>query len=115
MEIPGKHLLLAKGPWKIVDGTETLKIGASSQLEAEFKKNSQRAFSTIVLGMQSSQLYLITSTEEPIESSMGCLKKTFRERNAGKQAIPQEKVFPNGNAGRYVHATTFKEYEGVNR
>ena len=60
-----RHLLLAKGLWKTVDGTETLKVWASSELEAEFKKYSQIAFSTIVLGMQSSQLYLITSTEEP--------------------------------------------------
>ena len=104
-----KHLLLTKGLWKIVDGTETLKVGASSVLEAEFNKNSQRAFSTIVLAAISHYIH------RRAESSMGCLNKTFRERNAGKQAIPQEKVFPNGNSGRYVHVTTFKEYEGVNR
>ena len=74
-----KHLLLAKGLWKIVDGMETLKVGASSELEAEFKKNSQRAFSMIVLGMQSSQLYLITSTEEP-KAAWDALKNISREK-----------------------------------
>ena len=90
-----KHLLLAKGLWKIVDRTETLKVGASSEQNCELlrirsvynkkatssnrkiaTKNSQRAFSTIVLGMQSSQLYLITSTEEP-KAAWDALKKHF--------------------------------------
>ena len=60
-----KHLLLAKGLWAVVDGTETLKDDASTKEIVEFKARAQRAFSTIALAMKISQLYLITSTEEP--------------------------------------------------
>ena len=87
-----KHLLLAKGPWKIVDGMETLKVGASSELEAEFKKNSQRAFSMIVLGMQSSQLYLITSTEEP-KAAWDALKKHFERETLANKLFLKKRYF----------------------
>ena len=60
-----KHLLLAKDLWGIVDGTETLQENASAQQQTDFNKKSQKAFSTIVMSINSSQLYLITSCEEP--------------------------------------------------
>ena len=60
-----KHLLLAKGLWGIVKGTEVLRENPTAQQEAEFMKKSQKAFSTIVMSISSSQLYLITSCEEP--------------------------------------------------
>ena len=60
-----KHLLLAKGLWGIVNGTEVLRENPTAQQEAEFTKKSQKAFSTIVMSISSSQLYLITSCEEP--------------------------------------------------
>eukprot|EP00731_Ephydatia_muelleri_P034359 Em0056g18a len=60
-----KHLLLSKGLWGIVDGSERLAEDASVQQQAEFRKRAQTAFSTLVLSISSSQLYLITSCEEP--------------------------------------------------
>eukprot|EP00731_Ephydatia_muelleri_P012155 Em0006g1049a len=60
-----KHLLLSKGLWGIVDGSERLAEDASVQQQAEFRKRAQTAFSTLVLSINSSQLYLITSCEEP--------------------------------------------------
>ena len=60
-----KHLLLAKGLWGLVDGTEVLGRGANAQQEADFRKRQQKTFSTIALSISSSQLYLITSFEEP--------------------------------------------------
>ena len=63
-----KHLLLAKGLWEIVDGTEVLGVDPTAQQESEFKKKSQKAFSTIVMSISASQLYLITSCEEPVEA-----------------------------------------------
>ena len=60
-----KHLLLAKDLWGIVDGTEVLAENASAQQRTDFNKKSQKAFSTIVMSISSSQLYLITSCEEP--------------------------------------------------
>ena len=87
-----KHLLLTKGLWKIVGGTETLKVGASSVLEAEFEKNSQRAFSTIVLGMQSSQLYLITPTEEP-KVAWDALTKHFERETLVNKLFLKKRYF----------------------
>ena len=60
-----KHLLLAKDLWGVVDGTETLQENASAQQRTDFNKKSQKAFSTIVMSINLSQLYLITSCEEP--------------------------------------------------
>ena len=60
-----KHLLLSKGLWGIVDGSERLAEDALVQQQAEFRKRAQTAFSTLVLSISSSQLYLITSCEEP--------------------------------------------------
>ena len=59
-----RHLLLAKGLWGYVDGTEALREDASAQQRADFKKASQKAFSTIVMAICTSQLYLVTSFEE---------------------------------------------------
>ena len=55
-----KHLLLAKELW----GFEVLQENASAQQRADYNKRSQKAFSTIVMSISSSQLYLITSCED---------------------------------------------------
>ena len=60
-----QHLLLPKGLWEYVDGTEAIREDASAQQQADFKKASQEAFSIIVMTMCASQLYLVTSFEEP--------------------------------------------------
>jgi len=65
-----KHLLLARGLWGLVDGTAVLCDNPSAQQEADFKKRSQKAFSTIVMSISSSVLYLITSFEEPADAWM---------------------------------------------
>ena len=59
------HLLLAKGFWEVVDGSETLPEDSSTQVRAEFKKKEQKALSTIALVVSTPQLYLITSCEKP--------------------------------------------------
>ena len=48
-----------------IDGTEVLPEDTSAQQAADFNKKSQKAFSTIVMLISSSQLYLITSCEGP--------------------------------------------------
>ena len=48
-----------------MDGTKVLREDASAQQQADFKKASQKAFSTIVMAICTSQLYLVTSFEEP--------------------------------------------------
>lgn len=61
-----KHLLLAKGLWGVVDGTEEPTEDAAAC--AEFQKKSQKAFSTVVLAISTSQLYLVTLYEQPREA-----------------------------------------------
>ena len=46
-----KHLLLAKGLWGLIDGLEVLEESPMVQQEANFKKSSQKAFSTIVMSV----------------------------------------------------------------
>ena len=52
-----KHLLMAKGLWNLVDGSEVLASGASAAVEALFQSRLHKAFSTIVLAINSAQLY----------------------------------------------------------
>ncbi len=46
-----KHLLLAKGLWSFLDGSDKLAEGAKAEARAEHKKKTQKAFSTIVLAL----------------------------------------------------------------
>ena len=49
-----RHLLLAKGLWGYVDGSEKLVDGASDAVQSEFRQKAQRAFSTIVMAVGTS-------------------------------------------------------------
>ncbi len=49
-----RHLLLAKGLWSYVDGTEVLRESATAVQRAEFGKMSQMAFSSIIMTISSS-------------------------------------------------------------
>ena len=60
-----RHLLMAKGLWKYVDGSEVLKEDANEATRTKFRDESQKAISTIVMTISTPQLYLVTSCEEP--------------------------------------------------
>ena len=60
-----KHLLLVKDLWGFIDGTEVLQDKGSTQQQAEFNKRSQKTFSTVVMSVNLSQLYFITSYKDP--------------------------------------------------
>ena len=60
-----RHMLLLKGLWGIVDGTDTLAEDANDEDQATYATRSLRAFSYIAMAVGASQLYLITSTEDP--------------------------------------------------
>ena len=64
LEIPDEAFMLSKGMWAIKDGTEDLRDNRTATQEAELRIRPQKAFSTIVMSMCSSHLYLITSCEE---------------------------------------------------
>ena len=48
----------------MVDGTAVLADDAAEEIRTEFQKKSQKDFSTLVLVITASQLYLVTSCEQ---------------------------------------------------
>ena len=78
-----RHLLMAKGLWKYVDGTATLAEDASAEAIAKFTTESQKAISTIVMAISTPQLYLVTTCERPKEA-WDTLKKHFERDTLAK-------------------------------
>ena len=78
MEISNEDLLLAKELWGIVDGTETFAEDATAAARTKFQKRSQKAFSTLVLAIGTSQLYLVTSCETP-KDAWDALRSHFEQ------------------------------------
>ncbi len=56
LEVSDEHLLLAKGLWSFVDGTEVLADGADAAARTDFQQKTQKAFSTIVMAVSVPQL-----------------------------------------------------------
>ena len=56
-----RHLLVAKGLWKYVDGSETLREDTTEAARTKFREESQKTMSTIVMAISTPQLYLVTS------------------------------------------------------
>ena len=84
------HLLLAKGLWGYVNGTDVLAAGADAAAQADFRQKSQKAFSTIVMAISTSQLYLITSCECPKEAWNALRNHFERETLANKLFLKKQ-------------------------
>ena len=87
-----RHLLLAKGLWEYVDGSATLAEGANEQAQANFRQKSQKAFSTIVLAISTSQLYLVTSCEGP-HDAWEALRTNFERDTLANKLFLKKKYF----------------------
>ena len=85
-----KHLLLAKGLWGVVDGTEELAEDAAAERRAEFQKKSQKAFSTIVLAITAAQLYLVTSCEQAKDAWVALRNHFERDTLANKLFLKKQ-------------------------
>lgn len=85
-----KHLLLAKELWGVVDGTEILAEDAGANARAEFRKRSQKAFSVIVLAINASQLYLVTSSETPSDAWTALRNHYERDTLANKLLLKKQ-------------------------
>ena len=48
-----------------MDGSEVLVEDATTATQADFRKKSQKAFSTLVMAISTPQLYLVTSCDKP--------------------------------------------------
>ena len=64
-KLDGSKLQMAKDLWKFVDVYAVLAEDASGNDSKKFLSEQQNAFSTIVMSVLSSLLYLITSCELP--------------------------------------------------
>ena len=87
-----RHLLLAKGLWEYVDGTATLADDANAQAQADFRQKSQKAFSTIVLAISTSQLYLVTSCEGP-HDAWEALRTNFERDSLANKLFLKKQYF----------------------
>ena len=87
-----RHLLMAKGLWKFVDGTAVLADGASEEDREKFRTEQQKAFSTIVMALSSSLLYLVTSCELP-NDAWNTLKKHFERDTLANKLFLKKQYF----------------------
>ena len=87
-----RHLLLAKGLWGVVDGSETLPEDSSAQVHAEFEKKEQKALSTIALAVSTPQLYLITSCEKP-KDAWDALRNHFERKTLANKLYLKNSIF----------------------
>ena len=79
-----RHLLLGKGLYELVDGSEELAEDANAQARTEHKKRLQKALTSIVMAVGTSQLYFITSAETPRDAWNAL--RNHEERTHGKVA-----------------------------
>ena len=87
-----KHLLMAKGLWGFVDGSDVLASDASETAEASFRSRLQKTFSTIVLAINTAQLYLVTSCEEP-QQAWDALKRHFERETLANKLFLKKQYF----------------------
>ena len=88
-----KHVLLAKGLWGFVDGTaKGPGRGATEAANMNFKLRSEKAITTIVLGMETKYMYLIT-TCETAEETWERLSNHFESKSVGNRLFLKKEYF----------------------
>ena len=88
-----KHVLLAKDLWGLVDGTEAEPAeDAAARVLADYRKRSQKAFSVIALAISSSQLYLVTSCEQPGQA-WKALRNHFERDTLANKLLLKKRYF----------------------
>ena len=87
-----RHLLMAKGLWKYVDGSEVLAEDATDRARAEFREKLQKALSTIVMAITTPQLYLVTSCEQP-KDTWDTLQKHFERETLANKLFLKKQYF----------------------
>ena len=87
-----KHLLMAKELWSLLDGSEVLASEATAAAAALFQSQLHKAFSTIVLAIDSAQLYLVTSCEQP-KQAWDALKNHFERETLANKLLLKKQYF----------------------
>ena len=106
-----RHYLLSKGLWKYVDGTETVEEGAGDAVQRTFCDNSQKALSTLVMGISTAQLYLVTSCESP-KDVWDTLRSHFERDTLANKLFLKKKYFRKemkASTSMEVHLKEMKE------
>lgn len=105
-----KHLLKSKGLWGFVDDSEVLATGTAA-VKAEFENRSEKAFSTIILSINSSQLYLVTSCETPKDAWNSLRSHHERETLANKLFLKKRyfRAEMHDGASLNLHLKNMKE------
>ena len=87
-----RHLLMAKGLWKFVDGSAVLAEDPTREEREKFQAEQQKAFSTIVMSVSPSLLYLITSCELP-KNAWDILKRHFERDTLANKLFLKKQYF----------------------
>lgn len=87
-----KHLLLVKGLWNVTQGSEVLVDAADNATVAAFNEKSQKALSTLVMSIDPSQLYLITSCESA-KDAWDNLKQQFESDTLHNKLLLKKQYF----------------------
>lgn len=87
-----RHLLLAKGLWKYVDGSEVLAEDADDGTRTQYREKSQKAFSTLVMAISTPQLYLVTSCDRP-QNVWDALRRHFERDTLANKLFLKKKYF----------------------
>ena len=103
-----RHLLLAKGLWKYVDGSETLAAEADERTHTEYSEKSQKALSTLVMAISTSQLYLVTSCER-LQDVWKALRDHRERGSLANRLYLKKQYFKKGNERRHIYEYFKKE------
>ena len=106
-----KNLLLAKGLWHYVCVLVEIPNEENAEALVEFRLKEQKALSLIVLSMKPSQLYLVTSCENPQEA-WKALANHFEQKTLANKLFLKKRYFgmemKGGNAVE-AHLKEMKE------
>ena len=85
-----KHLLHGKGLRKVVNGTETIPDENDVEQFEKYALKVERALATIVLGISTSKLYLITTCTAPDKARKALTAHFERDSLSNKQFLKKQ-------------------------
>ncbi len=84
VEVPDDPFAESEETVGVVDGSETLAADATAAVKAQFEDHQQKVFSSIVMAISSSQIYLITSCEL-LDAAWTALRNQFERDSLGNK------------------------------
>lgn len=101
---------------KYVDGTERLADDADAATQRTFRENSQKVLSTLVMAINTPQLYLVTSCESP-KDVWDTLRNHFERETLANKLFLKKKYFRKEmkeGTCMEAHLKEMKEQVGIN-